>query len=404
MLIDLEYALQSGMPFLLRPVDFTTLAPADCEDTEEIAYLRCVYNGIPLWAEILQAANTCNDGLPYRRIDQFQRRLNKLTTLIDEQLEEVRAQSDAAPEVALVRGLRKSFLYCLNTRMTVILHTALAADAELKSERDATLVASVSTLEYAEMLVGLIEACPQDSQDSWTHFLIALFSCQFGHASVHILVRIRRTLEAVDFPLPKSCTTKHKIWNFTLSTLLDFVEGSTISFHRVVHHSPSAVKASLFHKTFHAEIKERIRLAEGNGASHGEEPHGWRRPFEKDKALESILYAMRRAMDESLDMSLRAVSQAEKNLDPPAMLCAEAAGENKAVDNHLDIRDEQGSNGQMATDSDLAYVPQGTAQDDLNLNLVSNHATCSLLMLFSIQLLPPFSTLFNPALLRRCFH
>ncbi|KAK9237008.1 hypothetical protein V1525DRAFT_405350 [Lipomyces kononenkoae] len=352
--IDLEHSVQCGMPFLLRTTDFDTRMLMGISGTES-PYLYCIRCALPLWIEIVQAANSCSSADPSPpMISGVKERLRELTALIDEHLPAgICSSSESLPEAKLVHEVQRSILHCFNSRMLMVVQTLLVQDPSSPLSRNTNLSSAVTVLEHACLLADLVRACPESLQDAWRHLVVSELFCQFSYASLHILNRICRTLESVDPPLPSLFQTNHGTSKYDLLTLHEFLEQSGSIMDDTVHHSPSAVKASMLLKCLCADARERIRLANIHlsgtaGPSAGPHPQDGR----------EIFNAMSRAMTASLELSRMAVDRAAASSDPPPLLCEETeesglesaslsnGGQRRLVEaSKLEITDSSGNTG-----------------------------------------------------------
>ncbi|KAK9365621.1 hypothetical protein V1509DRAFT_675453 [Lipomyces kononenkoae] len=318
--VDLEHSVQSGMPFLLRMTDFQTRSLLGSSHTES-PYVYCIHRALPIWIEIVQAANSCTlIGPSPLIISGMVEQLRELTAIINERLPAgFWSSSVSSPEVTLILEVQRSILHCFNNRMLMILQILLVQNPLSSTSRNATLTSAVTVLEHASLLANLVRTCADDLQDAWRHFVVSELYCQFSYASIHILHRIRRILQAKDTPLPSVCQTHHGTTKYDLITLHEFVEKASSISDGAVHHSPSAVKGNMFFKGLCADIRERLRLAN----VHLSGTHGTSADHSAGDIRE-IFSAMRRAMNASLEVSRMAIDRAVRSSDPPPLLCEEA--------------------------------------------------------------------------------
>ena len=270
--LDLEHAIQSGMPFYMRVTDFDSSIPANGDSADlayssgviarggfvstpdyqltDSTYVRHLYRVLPLWSDVKRLCHSYREELPRTEIQSLDARLLAATASMHPHLKSGPSSNSATlphdQEFAL--SVQRAIIDCSNQRMRMLLHRGLIGSPFFPESRGVVLSCAQAILGHQRSLYQLAKQFPPDEHDAWLLFALSLLRCDFARAMAGIARILNESTRAGEVPL------------LDTSTIMATLEEAISTWSESVTFSYNVAKEHMALSQTIVATKERLRL------------------------------------------------------------------------------------------------------------------------------------------------
>lgn len=268
--LDLEHAIQSGMPFHLT--DFDTSIPANGDSADlsnpsdviarggfisipdyqltDSTYVRYLYRVLPLWSDVKRLCHSYRDKIPCMEIQSLDARLLAAAASVHPHLRPDPSSTSATlphgQEFAI--SVQRAIIDCSNQRMRMLLHRGLIGNPFFPESRGVVLSCAQAILGHQRSLYQLAKQFSSDGHDAWLLFALSLLRCDFARAIAGMTRVLHDSTRAGEAPLPDT------------SAIMATVDEAITTWSESVAFSYDVAKEHMALSQTIAATKERIRL------------------------------------------------------------------------------------------------------------------------------------------------
>lgn len=283
---EVEHALQTGTPFLLRDSDADALDP-DPLHSPWPAYQRALARAIPLWARVLHIFHSSKAEMSGPAFRDLSEQLSKLSLPV------APTHHSRAIQAEISMAVQRAVFYSCHSRTFFMLHTMSPARCSEAVDNRTFLNSAVTILcQQTELNASIEQNSNARSADSWRHFAVSLLSWSSWHATDYILAKLRNS-EREDDALYAILTASRPLMEETLPV------------------SASIIKVQMMYSALFANVKETLHLRKEQGVLTGgiSAAH-----------TDAVVPTMKRALDECLTRYKSVVAYLKDTEDPPPAL------------------------------------------------------------------------------------
>jgi hypothetical protein len=283
---EVEHALQTGTPFLLRDSDADVLDP-DPLHSSWPAYQRALARAVPLWARVLHVFHSSKAEMSGPAFRNLSEQLSKLSFPAG------LSHHSRAVQAEVSMAVQRAVFYSCHSRTIFMLH-AMSPARCLEAVDNKTFLNSAVTIlcQQTELNAVIEQNTDARCAESWRHFAVSLLSWSSWHATDYILGELRNS-EGEGDALFAILTASRPLMEETLPV------------------SASIIKVQMMYSALFANVKETLHLRKEQGASTGgiSAAH-----------TDAVVLTMKRALDECLTRYKSVVAYVKDTEDPPPAL------------------------------------------------------------------------------------